>query len=238
MDQPLAEGAEIALTPAQAHHLGVVLRRGPGDALRAFEAGSGEFAAEIAALRKDRGAIRLGARLRPPTPEPEVRALIALLKRDAMGWAVEKATELGATLIQPVLTRRCVADHANTARLQATARGAAEQCERLSVPLVLDARPLHAVLAGWDGAPLLVAAERRAAPPLLRSMAGTAPPCGLLVGPEGGFHPAELDDLAGRDFVAMTSLGPRILRAETALVAGLAGIALALDTLRPATGNE
>jgi 16S rRNA (uracil1498-N3)-methyltransferase len=226
---PLAEGVEIALTPAQAHHIGHVMRRAVGAELRAFNATEGEFAAELTAVRKDRGAMRLGARLRAPSPEPELRALVAALKREAMDWAVEKATELGATLIQPVLTRRCVADRSNTQRLGGIARAAAEQCERLSIPVVGESRPLHAVLDAWDGAPLLVAAERRDAPPIHSLLNGLRPPCGFLVGPEGGFDRAELDDLARRPFVTLATLGPRILRAETALVAGLGAISFALD---------
>lgn len=229
---PLAPGVEIALTPAQAHHIGHVLRRAPGAELRAFNVTDGEFAAELIALRKDRGTMRLGECLREAAPEPELRALIAALKREAMDWAVEKATELGATSIQPVLTRRCVAERSNTERLTAIARAAAEQCERLSVPLVSDARPLHAVLDSWDGAPLLVAAERREAPPILETLATLTAPCGFLVGPEGGFDRPELDDLARRPFVSLATLGPRILRAETALVAGLGAMSFALGARR------
>lgn len=226
---PLAEGVEIALTPAQAHHIGHVMRRALGAELRAFNAADGEFAAELTAIRKDRGAMRLGARLRAPSPEPELRALVAALKREAMDWAVEKAAELGATLIQPVLTRHCVADRSNTQRLAGIARAAAEQCERLSVPRVEESRPLHAVLDAWDGAPLIVAAERREAVPLHAVLAGLHAPCGFLVGPEGGFDRPELDDLARRPFVTLATLGPRILRAETALVAGLGAISFSLD---------
>jgi 16S rRNA (uracil1498-N3)-methyltransferase len=229
---PLTPGIELALTPAQAHHIGHVLRRAPGAPLLAFNATDGEFAAELTALRKDRGAMRIGERLREPRPEPELRALIAALKREAMDWAVEKATELGATRIQPVLTRRCVAGHSNTERLTNIARAAAEQCERLSVPMVAEARPLHAVLDAWDGVPLVVAAERRDARPLHDILANLTAPCGFLVGPEGGFERAELDDLARRPFVSLATLGPRILRAETALVAGLGAISLALDARR------
>jgi 16S rRNA (uracil1498-N3)-methyltransferase len=227
--QPLVEGKEVALTPAQAHHLGVVLRRAPGAELHAFNATEGEFAATLVTLRKERGSIAIGPRRRAPSPEPAIRALIATLKRDAMDWAVEKATELGVTHIQPVLTRRCVSERANLERLAAIARGAAEQCERLSVPEIAPARPLHAILDAWNGVPLLVAAERRDARPLHERLATLSSPCAFLVGPEGGFEAAELDDLARRPFVSLASLGPRILRAETALVAGLAAIMLLLD---------
>ena len=224
LDDSLEDGAEVEAAPGQAHHLGTVLRRGPGDALRVFNARDGEFAATVAHLRKDRARFALGARVRAPAPEPELRLLVAALKRDAMDWLVEKATELGATRIQPVLTRRTVADRANAARLSAIARGAAEQCERLTVPAVPDAVPLHRVLDAWDGATLVVAMERAAAPPLRVAAAGLASPLALLVGPEGGFEGAELDDLRRRAFVVPAALGPRILRAETAAVSGLAAL--------------
>jgi 16S rRNA (uracil1498-N3)-methyltransferase len=123
-----------------------------------------------------------------------------------------------------------VAERANAARLSAIARGAAEQCERLSVPEVTEALPLHRVLDGWDGTPLVVAMERSAAPPLRQAVTGLSSPPALLVGPEGGFETAELDDLRRRAFVVPAALGPRILRAETAAVAGLAALqALAGD---------
>lgn len=222
LDDALSEGAEIPGTPAQAHHLGTVLRRGPGDAVAVFNARDGEFAARIVVLRKDRCAFALGARVRAPAAEPDLRLLVAALKRDALDWVVEKATELGVSVIQPVTTRRTVVERVNGDRLAAIARGAAEQCERLSVPEVRPALPLHAALDAWDGAPLLVAAERRGAVPIARAAAGLRLPCGWLVGPEGGFEGAELDDAGRRPFVTAVALGPRILRAETAAVAGLA----------------
>lgn len=222
LDDTLREGAELPGTAAQAHHLGTVLRRGAGDAVAVFNARDGEFAAAILHLRKDRCAFALGARRRAPAPEPDLRLVVAALKREAMDWVVEKATELGVSIIQPVVTRRTVVDRVNTDRLAAIARGAAEQCERLSVPAILPVLPLHLALDAWSGAPLLVAAERRGAAPIARAAAGLRLPCGWLVGPEGGFEAAELDDATRRAFVTPVALGPRILRAETAAVAGLA----------------
>jgi 16S rRNA (uracil1498-N3)-methyltransferase len=222
LETPLAEGAEVEAAPGQAHHIGTVLRRGPGDAVRVFNARDGEFAARIEAIRKDRARFLLEGRVRDPAPELELRLLVAVLKRDAMDWVVEKATELGATLIQPVVTRRTIAERTKAERLGAIARGAAEQCERLSVPAVHDALPLHRVLDGWDGTRLVVAMERSLAQPL-RSL-GPGSPLALLIGPEGGFEGAELDDLRRRPFVVPAALGPRILRAETAAVAGLAAL--------------
>jgi 16S rRNA (uracil1498-N3)-methyltransferase len=152
------------------------------------------------------------------------------VKRPAMEWIAEKATELGVGVIQPVFTRRSVAERVNTARLGGIAREAAEQCRRLTVPRVAEARALHAVLDGWDGTPLLAGDERRESPPLAAVLPGRSLPLAWLVGPEGGFETAELDDLRRRPFVATVALGPRILRAETAAVAGLAVVqALAGD---------
>ena len=225
LETHLAAGLEIEAEPSQAHHLGAVLRRGAGDAVAVFNAQYGEWAGRITALRKDRCRIALEAQSRAPQPEPDLRLMVAALKRDAMEWLVEKATELGVAAIHPVLTRRSVADRVNQARLAAIARGAAEQCERLSLPVIHAAMPLHAALAVWDGVPLFMAAERAGAPALPQALSGQRLPLGLLIGPEGGFDRAELDAAQGYPFVKPIGLGPRILRAETAAVAGLSVLA-------------
>jgi 16S rRNA (uracil1498-N3)-methyltransferase len=225
LETHLAAGLEIEAEPGQAHHLGAVLRRGAGDAVAVFNARDGEWAGRITALRKDRCRIALEAQSRAPAPEPDLRLMVAALKRDAMDWLVEKTTELGVAAIHPVLTRRSVADRVNQARLAAIARGAAEQCERLSLPVIHAAMPLHAVLGSWDGTPIFMAAERSGADPLPNALAGQRLPLGLLIGPEGGFDRAELDAARSYPFVKTIGLGPRILRAETAAVAGLAVLA-------------
>jgi 16S rRNA (uracil1498-N3)-methyltransferase len=223
LDEPLSAGAPVPATAGQAHYLGGVLRRGAGDPVLLFNGRDGEWAARIESLRKDRAVFLPERQTRPQDRAPTVILLVAALKRDAMDLIAEKATELGATLIQPVLTRRSIADRVNEARLSGIAREAAEQCERLSVPRIEPARPLHAVLDAWDAAvPLLVGAERRAAPPIATIAQRLCPPFALLIGPEGGFERAELDDLTRRPFVSPAALGPRILRAETAALAGLA----------------
>ncbi|WP_431282997.1 16S rRNA (uracil(1498)-N(3))-methyltransferase [Humitalea sp. 24SJ18S-53] len=233
-DQPLATGAEVPGDEAAARYFGSVLRRGPGDPLLLFNARDGEFAATIAAVRKDRIAFTLGARLRAPAAAVDIRLVVAVLKRDAMEWAVQKATELGVASIAPVFCLRSVPDRLNTDRLRAIAREAAEQSERLDVPAIAEPMPLHRLLDGWDATPLLVGAERAGAAPLPTALAGRRPPLALLVGPEGGFAGAELDDMTRRAFVVPTSLGPRILRADTAVVAALAVMqALAGDASGP-----
>src|SRR5215207_3457654 len=222
LDDALEAGQEVAAAPAQAHYLGGVLRRGAGDPVLLFNGRDGEWSARITELRRDRARFLPERRTRPQSPAPDLRLLVAAVKRPAMEWIGEKATELGVGLIQPVFTRRSVSERVNTARLEGIAREAAEQCRRLTVPRVAEAKPLHAVLDGWDGTPLLAGDERRDSPPLAAVLRNRALPLAWLVGPEGGFETAELDDLRRRPFVATAALGPRILRAETAAVAGLA----------------
>jgi len=223
-EHALRAGEAIPAAEGQGRYLGAVMRKAEGDAVILFNGRDGEWRARIAAIRKDTASLVPETLLRPQPPAAGPTLLMAALKRDAMEWVVEKATELGARTIRPVLTARAVPDKVNRARLALIAREAAEQCERLDLPAVEEAAPLHRLLDGWDGSPLLVAAERRAAPPLAAALgslpAGPVP--ALLVGPEGGFTGPELDALARHPFVAMASLGPRILRAETAAVSALA----------------
>jgi len=216
---PLAAGAQIAATAAQAHHLGAVMRRAIGDPVILFNGTDGEWAARIVALRRGAASFTANENLRPQAPEPDFWLVFALLKRDATDLVVQKATELGVAALHPVLTARTNAQRVNLARFHAIATEAAEQSERLTVPTIHEPRPLAVLLQSWPaGRRLVVAAERTEAPPIVP----TREPAALLIGPEGGFAPAELDALRQHPLVTLMSLGPRILRAETAAIAGLA----------------
>jgi 16S rRNA (uracil1498-N3)-methyltransferase len=218
IDQPLTTDAPIAGSAAQAHHLGSVLRRSVGDEVCLFNSREGEWRAHIATLRRDRVAFALDAQMRPPMPEDDLWLLFALLKRDTTDLIVEKATELGVSVIQPVITDRTNAARVNDARLRTIATEAAEQSERLTIPDIQPPRPLPDVLESWPtNRPLFVAVERADAAPIIHC----AKPCALLVGPEGGFTAQELDAFRRYPFVTAVTLGPRILRAETACLAGL-----------------
>jgi 16S rRNA (uracil1498-N3)-methyltransferase len=220
---PLHAGAAVVASAAQAHHLGTVLRRADGATVRLFNGVDGEWAARLTWVKRDRCVLEVAARLRPQAPEPDVWLAFAPLKRDATDLVTEKATELGVAALRPVITERTVAARVNLARMTAIATEAAEQCERLSLPGIAAPVALAALLADWPAErPLVAALERRGAPPVPR-LAGR--PAGLLVGPEGGFTEAELDLLARRAFVIPAGLGPRILRAETAAIVGLALLA-------------
>lgn len=229
----LASGAVLPMADGQAHYLGHVLRRQPGDGVRLFNDRDGEWLAIIDALRKDRGSLRVAEPLRAPAAEPGPTLLFAPLKRDATDLVVRMATELGVAALQPVMTERTNTARINAERWLAIATEAAEQCERLSIPAIGAPVRLPDLLGAWEAErPLLAAIERagqREAGPAgtiagWRAGAGPSVQPGLLVGPEGGFSPAELAFLRTRAFVVTVSLGRLILRAETAAIAGLAAL--------------
>lgn len=218
VDAPLAAGAEVGGRTGQAHYLGHVLRRAAGDPVLLFNGQDGEWQARITALRRDPAGFVAERQVRPQQPDPDLWLAFAPLKRDATDLVVQKATELGAAALLPVLTARSNTTRVNRERLRAIAIEAAEQCERLTVPDIQAPQPLAGLLQHWPPNRRLFVAAERADAPHLRPASG---PAGLLVGPEGGFTAAELDALRRCAFVALASLGPRILRAETACLAGL-----------------
>jgi 16S rRNA (uracil1498-N3)-methyltransferase len=215
----LSEGSVIAATAAQAHYLGTVMRRGPGDRVLLFNGRDGEFGARIETIGRDRAGLRVECRTRIQAAEPDLWLAFALLKRDATDLVVQKATELGVAALLPVITERGNTHRMNTDRLTAIAIEASEQSERLTVPELHPPRALAVLLSGWPGERRLFAAIERSRAPRVAASPG---PSALLVGPEGGFTPAELDALRAHPFVTPVSLGPRILRADTACIAGLA----------------
>ena len=216
---PLAAGEIVPASAAQAHYLATVMRRSAGDTVRVFNGRDGEFRGRIEILRRDRAALRIEQQVRAQAPESDIWLLFALLKRDATDLVVRAATELGVADLCPVITEHSNTHRMNAERLSTIAIEAAEQCERLTIPRLHPLSPMTARLADWpSGRRLFATLERSDAPPL----SPEAGPTALLVGPEGGFAPAELDVLRVHPFVTAVSLGPRILRAETACIAGLA----------------
>jgi 16S rRNA (uracil1498-N3)-methyltransferase len=218
LDAPLHPGAQPAGSPAQAHYLASVMRARAGGVVLLFNGREGEFAARITLLHRGEVRFAVETATRPQAAEPDLWLAFALLKRDATDLLVQKATELGVAALLPLRSARTQAERLNPARLAAIATEAAEHAEGLRRPALHPWLGLDALLAGGRaGRRLIGAAERSAAPPPPAGL-----PAGLLIGPEGGFAPAELDVLRARPFVTFASFGPRILRAETAAIVGLA----------------
>ena len=203
-----------------------MLRLSPDAPLRVFNGKDGEWRATLSEISKKRGFVTLDTLLKEQTCSPDIWAVFAPIKKTRLDFITEKATELGAAKLIPVMTDHCVNPRINTARMEAQVIEAAEQCERLDVPEVSDLMPLGKLLEKWPkNRILIVCAESGEAVPLAAAVkqAGDAP-LAVLTGPEGGFSDAELTLLAAQDFTIMADLGTRILRAETALLAALAGL--------------
>lgn len=236
IDASLASGAKIALRPDQAHYLRAVLRREVGAPVRVFNARDGEFEAVIAELGKKAAQVELGARRRAPHAEFDVHLLFAPVKRAAVEAIIQKGVELGVQRFSPVLTERTNAERVRVDRLSAIAMEAAEQCDRLSAPAVDEPAKLATLLERWEADRALVFCDEAGddpdqpwggvkgrAAPLQAAVRGLdATRFALMIGPEGGFSPDERARLRAAPYVTPVTLGPRILRADTAAIAALA----------------
>jgi 16S rRNA (uracil1498-N3)-methyltransferase len=234
VEAPLHARAEVALDRDQAHYLGNVLRLKPGDAVLLFNGADGEWCATLETVGKKQALVRLSHQTRPQEAGPDVHYLFAPLKRARLDYMAQKATELGASVLRPVITRRTVAERVKTGRLLANAVEAAEQCGILRVPELRDPESLADVLRHWDPDRLLIFADEAApsASPLEALAAQETRPLAVLIGPEGGFEPEERAALLAKPFVLPISLGPRVMRADTAAVAALALVNASLGDWR------
>ena len=221
VEDPLDEGASLSLPADQARYLTTVMRQASGDAVLVFNGRDGEWRTSIAEVSKRGCRLAVEIRTRELALTPDLELAVALVKRTRLETIVEKATELGVRSIRLVITRRTNADHTKVARLQAICVEAAEQTGRLDVPRVLAPERLDRLLEGWPaGRRLLFCDEGGDARPLLEAV-GSGGPWTILIGPEGGFAPEERARLRGEAFVTAATLGPRILRADTAAISAL-----------------
>ena len=219
----LAEGVAVALDQGQSHYLASVMRRAVGDEVLVFNGRDGEWRAPIEVLGKRGVIVRPTAQERPQAVGPDVDLVVALVKRARVETIVEKAAELGARRVRLVITERTNAERARLDRLAAIAAEAAEQTGRLDVPEIVEPVKLQRLIEGWE-APrrLLFCDEAGDAKPALQAL-GEAPsgPWAILIGPEGGFSPAEREALRNLPYATPATLGPRILRADTAAISAL-----------------
>lgn len=224
VDHPLGPGQSVPLDEAQAHYLFGVMRQGVGARVLLFNGRDGEWLAEATLAGKRRGLLACLERTRDQVPPPDLWLLFAPVKKARTDFIVEKAVELGAARIVPVATDYTNAERLRRDKAQAHVREAAEQCGALTLPEVAEMIALPRILADWDPARRILWADEAGAgqaSALAQLAAQTTGPWAILIGPEGGFSPAERDRLRALPFVRPVVLGPRILRAETAAVAAL-----------------
>ncbi len=234
LEARLQAGERIACSPEQANYLLNVLRLGANAEVLAFNGRDGEWRARLIDVGKRRCALECVERTRAQTSGPDIHYLFAPLKHARLDYMVQKATELGVAKLQPVLTRRTIAARVNGERMRANAIEAAEQCGILRVPEVAAPERLETVLQNWDERRALVFCDEAAevASPLAALARLEGRPLAVLIGPEGGFERAEQAMLRGKSFALPISLGPRIMRADTAAVAALALVNAALGDWR------
>jgi 16S rRNA (uracil1498-N3)-methyltransferase len=219
------EGLSLTLPPEQGRYLAAVMRKGPGDEISVFNGRDGEWTARITEASKKSTRIELTVKTRQQTAGQGPVLLVALVKRNRLETIIEKATELGASQIQLLITRRSNADHTNVERLRLIAQEAAEQTERLDVPEVLhplklekwlEKLPFDAVYFGDEDS---THPDDKQTRPMLEVV--KPGPAAILIGPEGGFDEVERTALRRLPNVHRVNLGPRILRADTAAISAL-----------------
>ncbi len=225
VEDDLAAGGTLALTPGQTHYLRTVMRCGVGDEVLLFNGRDGEWRTVIEGMAKKAPAtMSIAAQTRRQDTDGDLWLVFAPIKPARMAWLAEKACELGVTRLCPVITARTQGGRINTARLRANAVEAAEQCGRLSVPEISEAVALRSLMESWPTDRRLWVADERGQGTAIRDAAviQDSRKSAILVGPEGGFSSEEVDFLTSRPFAVGIDLGPRILRADTAAIAALA----------------
>lgn len=216
--EPIAAGQQVMVEGNQAHYLAKVMRVAPGATIVLCDDVTGEWACTVVDVAKRHLTLEPVERLRAREEVPDFWLCPALLKKDRFDLVLEKATELGVAAIRPVLTRRCVADKLNAERARSIVTEAAEQCARTALPATAGPQPLATLLADWPADRTLFFADELGGEPAADAFAG-ATSAGLLTGPEGGFDDAERAAIRAHPQARAITLGPRILRGETAAIA-------------------
>ncbi len=224
VEETLSKGREIACTRAQANYLVNVMRLQSGAELLVFDGRSGEWRAELNVQGRGKCALHVLDQTREQQAGPDIEYLFAPLKRARLDYMVQKATELGVAALCPVVTQHTIAQRVNVDRMRANVIEAAEQCGVLRVPEVRAPVSLDKLFEGWDARRWVVYCDEDApiSSPLDALQSLDPGPLAILIGPEGGFEARERERLRELSFVTPISLGPRVMRADTAAVAALA----------------
>ena len=217
----LAPNAQLRLDGPQAHYLTRVMRAGVGDTVIVCDDQTGEWAATIIEAGKREIILATAQHLRPREPVPDLWLCPALLKKDRFDLVLEKATELGVAAIRPVVTHRCVADKLNGERGRSIITEAAEQCARTALPALAEPVKLDRLLADWPQGRALFFADENGGEPAAQAFTADIGPAAILTGPEGGFDDGERAAIRAHPAARPVSLGPRILRGETATIAAV-----------------
>ena len=236
VETKLSEGVAFALPREQGHYLAHVLRLAAGDAVCVFNGEDGEWLSYITTVGKKAVEIRIEKKRADVQLPPDIDYVFAPLKHARLDYMVQKATELGARRLRPVITARTIAERVNLERMKLNAIEASEQCNLVFVPEVLEPLPLGKLLAQWDAGRALIYCDEAA--PLgsaTTALASLTTPAAVLVGPEGGFTIEEREHLRRLPFVTPISLGPRIMRADTVAIAALALVQAVLGDWRAAS---
>jgi 16S rRNA (uracil1498-N3)-methyltransferase len=220
VNAPLGAGVTVPASEGQAHYLLHVMRAKTGQRVLLFNGRDGEWLAEIAAAKRG-VTLACQKQTQAQAGVPDLWLLFAPVKKTPADYLVQKAAELGVSKLQPVFTRRTIVTRINPDRLLANVTEAAEQSGRLSIPEIGEAAPLEKILSAWPKERKIYFCDEGGDAKPLAEVAGKAP-AAILTGPEGGFDPAERDALRALSFVTPVTLGPRILRADTAALAALA----------------
>jgi 16S rRNA (uracil1498-N3)-methyltransferase len=221
VDQSLGVGQPVTLGEAGANYLFNVMRLGIGAEVKLFNGRDGEWLAAVQHAGKRAGILTGVAQLRPFAPPPDLWLVFAPIKKARLDFVVEKAVELGAARLVPVLTRFTNAERLRPDKMRAHVIEAAEQCEAVHLPDIAEPVTLDRLLATWPAGRQLYWADEALAGHAALLAAPRGAPAAMLIGPEGGFAPEERDRLRALPFVTPFALGPRILRAETAALAAL-----------------
>lgn len=222
VEQEITPSAHLTIEGNQAHYLSRVMRVSPGDTVILCDNVTGEWAAKVLEAAKRSVTLEAVEHLRPRENVPDFWLCAALLKKDRFDLVLEKATELGVARIQPVITRRCVADKLNMDRARHIVTEAAEQCARTALPEIAEPVKLDALLKSWPAERVLFFADEEGGKPAAEQFRKHASPAALLVGPEGGFDDEERAAIRAMSEAQAITLGPRILRGETATIAATA----------------